>query len=122
MKLLLLTITVLFIGCNEKQAEVTFEDKMKDKCESYLRTNLKDPESFKNYGWKITQTNYEVYKNETENLNFDLFPFYPYIYELDYGGRNSFGGMVRNTAYFIVDTTGQFEYVGERLPKYITPK
>ncbi|MCI0716748.1 MAG: hypothetical protein L0Y77_10625 [Chlorobi bacterium] len=122
MKLLLLTITVLFIGCKEKEAEITFEDKMKDKCERYLRENLKDPDSYKTYGWKIIHTNYEDYKKIKEKYTGYDYKYYPLAYELDYGAKNSLGGMVRNTVYFMVDTTGQFEYVGDRLPMYVVPK
>ena len=78
-KYLLLCISLMLLSC-----EPSYVDIGRDAYEQYFKSTLKDPESFKVYS--------EKYSEDEGGMKV--------YWEIDYGAKNSFGGLVREKAKF----------------------
>lgn len=88
---LILITTIAFIGCEFEKAYIKESREM---WKAYFKMTLKDPNSLVIYEEKCTDEGYQCVE-----------------WEVDYGAKNSFGGMVRKTVKF--KTLGDLLLVGD---------
>lgn len=117
----LMLAMISIVACNKgnETAAITFEDATKSKCKEYLKSILKDPDSYQSSSWVIKEIDYNDYlKTKKKYPDYD-YKFYKYAYTNIYRAKNSFGGYGVSEAIFLVDSTGAFEFCDGSLPTYM---
>ena len=112
-------------GCNSNEQSYkafSWQENLQNKCTEQLKSILNDPKSYESVSWDLVGVDSNKYWDFKK-----LHPSYDgvlYKWKLinTYRAKNSFGGYIEGTAYFLIDSVDNIKYVREGyFPGYISP-